>query len=1597
MSPTMLPLPAFAEGGNGGSVTDYSGGGAGGADSATATGGAGGNGGFVNSAGGGGGAGVAGGAGGNGGGDPGAGGAGASAVGGAGTDGGQGGDGRNNGGGGGGGGAHGAVLTTTTTDAGATGGGGGNGGNGTPVFTNVAGGGGGGGGAAGWGVVVDGTGLTYTLTGTAAGGTGGAGGNGTGTAGNGGAGGTGGTGVTFTGSGTLVNSGSILGGTGGAGGTSAYRAGAAGAGGSGVVGADLTIVNAGAISGGLAGDGVTRANAISFTGGSNSLTLQEGWSLTGDLGVNAAGSSLTFKLDGIDADVSNNITGQGGVIVDVGPQVLTLSGVNSYSGGTTITSGTLSVASAEALGDGVSLTFDAPVSGVTGLSDAASTLSSAISAYASAPTAENAAALAAAQAGYRQTIDEGQSSGELPTLQVTGVLSLNPGTDRPIAIGDGQAGTIRLEGDDAALTMFGFPISGTDSAIKVGSGGVLDLGVGEGQVLGYVFAENHADTGGALYNASGTVSIAHANFTGNSAATSSGAILNTGVMTLSDSAFSENSADYGGAIGQFGTLLVERSTFTDNDVQSVGGAIYISGGSPTTVIASSFSGNSAGEQGGAISAEGAYIPVVLSVVDSDFTGNSAGSVGGAIALQGGTLNLTVSAGSGSLFSGNTAGGQASAIHVGTGVRMNVSPSYFVYTASTLNVDTGTGALLDMRDPMSGYADNVTNTVAKTGAGTWALGGGSVLAVSGTGATDFSVSEGQLYLYAAGEVDNPTTDDEDAVVGAGTIQLDGATSTFTVGADGTLVAGGANSVTTAGIITFEDGATLRGGNADTAMGGTDPTFMEKGGATSLSLTATGGITLEGTLNVAALGATDSFTLDGALGGEHGALTKTGAGTVVLTGANTYAGGTRIEAGTLSVSSNANLGAAAGGLAFDGGTLATTASFDSARAITLLASSSIDVAASTTLGLSGAVTGTGTLTKQGGGILALSGVSSVDWSVEAGRLSADAADFSGAVALAAGAQLDLTASSASTYAGTLSGAGTFVKDGAALLTYSGNGAAFTGLTEVAEGRLAVDGVLGGRVDVLSGGILGGTGTVGALDAASGGRVGPGNSAGTLTVTGDASFGAGSVYEVEIHGTGVSDLLAVQGTAYLNGGLVELTALDPEGSYRTGQIYTILTAQDGVIGSFDGLEVLSPFLRAKLGQSSNAVDVTIAVEHDFTTVAVTPNQYATAAALDTLGHRGASLELYNALLFLPTGSQARGAFDQLSGEVHASAQSVFMEQSGLIRGALNDRLRAAQAGVGAAAGSVVSGVETADGALAYAVPSKVQMAAEMSLPLKAAPAPLPAERFALWTTGFGNWGAFDSTANATGITDSTGGFLIGADTLVGDVWRVGIGGGYSSTSFSAAGRASSGNSDNWHAALYAGGNWDALAVRTGLAYTWQDVATSRSVAFPGFADRLSADYSAGTLQAFGELGYRIDTAFAAFEPFANLAYVSLDTSGYTETGGAAALQSNGVDMNTGFATLGVRVAKELTSGVHATTLRGAIGWRQAFGDITPAMSEAFQTSSVFTVTGTPIAETAAVLEAGLDMRLGTGATLGIAYTGQFGDGVEQNGFNATLKASF
>ena len=231
-----------------------------------------------------------------------------------------------------------------------------------------------------------------------------------------------------------------------------------------------------------------------------------------------------------------------------------------------------------------------------------------------------------------------------------------------------------------------------------------------------------------------------------------------------------------------------------------------------------------------------------------------------------------------------------------------------------------------------------------------------------------------------------------------------------------------------------------------------------------------------------------------------------------------------------------------------------------------------------------------------------------------------------------------------------------------------------------------------------------------------------------------------------------------------------------------------------------------------------------------------------------------LYDAVALLPNDSAAiHRAFDQLSGEIHASAKTALIEDSRYLREAATDRMRAAFGDASAAPAMVAA---YGDGGALPVAPT--------------------ADRPVAWVQGFGAWGNINGDGNAARMTRSIGGFVMGADAPVAG-WRLGAIAGYSRNSFNASDRSSSGTSDNYHLGLYGGTQWPVasgkLGLRAGLAYTWHDIGTRRgspSMATP----TAKSSYSAGTFQVFGDLGYRVDMGRVTVEPFVNLAYVNLGT---------------------------------------------------------------------------------------------------------------------------
>ena len=93
-------------------------------------------------------------------------------------------------------------------------------------------------------------------------------------------------------------------------------------------------------------------------------------------------------------------------------------------------------------------------------------------------------------------------------------------------------------------------------------------------------------------------------------------------------------------------------------------------------------------------------------------------------------------------------------------------------------------------------------------------------------------------------------------------------------------------------------------------------------------------------------------------------------------------------------------------------------------------------------------------------------------------------------------------------------------------------------------------------------------------------------------------------------------------------------------------------------------------------------------------------------------------------------------------------------------------------------------------------------------------------------------------------------------------------------------------------------------------------------------------------------------------------------------------------GYSTLGLRAAETYAWNGASITLHVSVAWQHAFDDITPDAALAFASTGIgLTVTGVPLAEDTALIEAGLDLNLSPTATLGASYSSQFGDGVEDN----------
>ncbi|HBQ7114589.1 TPA: autotransporter-associated beta strand repeat-containing protein, partial [Salmonella enterica subsp. enterica serovar Kentucky] len=658
-----------------------------------------------------------------------------------------------------------------------------------------------------------------------------------------------------------------------------------------------------------------------------STTISEGTLIATNveaLGTGNVTDNATLEMN-TGGDFDNAISGSGQVVKS-GDETLTLSGANSYTGGTTISGGTLVASNVEALGSGdvtdnatlelnTGGDFDNNIGGtgsVVKSGDKTLTLSGANS-YTGGTTISGGTLVA--------TNVEALGSGDVTD---NAVLELNTGGDFTNAIsGSGQV----VKSGDKTLTLSGAnsytggtTISGgtlvASNVEALGTGDITDNATLELNAGGD-FANNIGGTGSVVKSGDKTLTLSGSNTYTGGTTISGGTLVATNVEALGTGNVTDNATlelstggDFANNIGGTGSVVKSGDeTLTLSGANSYTGGTTISGG---TLVASNVEAlgtgdvtdnatlelNTGGDFDNAISGSGQ----VVKSGDKTLTLSGANSYSGATTISGGTLVATnVDAlGSGDVTDDAT-------LELNTGGTFD-------------NAISGSGQVVKSGD------ETLTLSGTNTYSGGTLISGGTLVAsnVEALGTGDVT-NDAVLELNTGGTFDN-------AISGSGQVgksgdkmlTLSGANSYSggTLISDGTLVASnvealGSGDVTNDAVLELNTGGTF-----DNVISGSGK--VEKSGDDALTLsgsnTYTGGTLISGgTLvasNVEALGTgdvTDNATLALNAGGDFtnniggtGRVEKSGDQTLTLSGSNTYTGGTLISSGTLVATSVDALG-------------------------------------------------------------------------------------------------------------------------------------------------------------------------------------------------------------------------------------------------------------------------------------------------------------------------------------------------------------------------------------------------------------------------------------------------------------------------------------------------------------------------------------------------------------------------------------------------------------------------------------------------------------------------------------------------------------------
>ncbi|EDA9552733.1 AIDA autotransporter-like protein ShdA, partial [Salmonella enterica] len=808
---------------------------------------------------------------------------------------------------------------------------------------------------------------------------------------------------------------------------------------------------------------------------------------------NLADADDSFTVNTVLENVDANSGWNGQSLTKTGAGTLILNAENTYTGGTTISGGTLIASNVEALGTGnvtdnatlelnTGGDFDNAISGsgqVVKSGDGALTLSGANS-YTGGTTISGGTLVAS-------NVDA-LGSGDVTD---NAALEMNTGGDFDNVIsGSGQV----VKSGDKTLTLSGTntyrggtTISGgtlvASNVNALGSGDVTDNATLE-MNTGGDFANNIGGTGSVVKSGDKTLTLSGTNSYTGGTTISGGTLVANNVEALGTGDVTNNATlelntggDFTNAISGSGQVVKSGDkTLTLSGANSYSGATTISGG---TLIATHVNALGTGAIDNRASllldASGQFTVTDLTTESGGNTEIGAGSTLQATTLtQKSDSTLTINLNSNTVDPVIHAASQVSLAGTlditGVGDVLDSDP------ASTDDLDTFTliasdktiagdfekltvaGMDADLADfiTVDGRIDDTGKQYELTTALTWYADRDDAV-TDAHGTFNLTNADGSFAVNTVLENVDATLDPDSATgwdgtslikQGAGTLILN-AENTYT---GGTTISGGtlvATNVDALGSGAVTDDATLElntGGTFDNAISGSGQ--VVKSGDETLTLSGansyTGGTLISsGTLvanNVEALGSgdvTDNATLELNTGGDFdnaisgsGKVEKSGDDALTLSGANTYTGGTLISDGTLVASNVEALGT---GDVTDDAVLElnTGGDFDNA------------------------ISGSGQVMKSGGDMLTLSGSNTYTGgtTISGGTLVASNVEALGSGDVTDNATLELN--TGGTFDNAISGSGQVVKSGDKMLTLSGANS-YSGGTLISDGTLVASNV-------------------------------------------------------------------------------------------------------------------------------------------------------------------------------------------------------------------------------------------------------------------------------------------------------------------------------------------------------------------------------------------------------------------------------------------------------------------------------------------------------------------------------------------------------------